>query len=114
MIAAVVNGKKVENLIVLDSTAAIPALKAAFGYELIIPVGETVQIGDTYDPDKQIFTRDGVRVYPPISDKERIAALEAQTAQLENALCEVDEANAERFAAIEDALCEIDAGSETI
>ena len=101
----------VENLIVFNNLSAIPAVKSAMGYDYLEPVDERVQIGDIYDPDKQIFTRDGVRVYPPISDKERIAALEAQTAQLENALCEVDEANAERFAAIEDALCEIDAGS---
>ena len=121
MIAAVVNTSKVENIIVLDSTAAIPAIKAAFNYEYIIPVDESVQVGDTYDPQAGIFMRDGVRIYPEISDKEKISALEtenvelnAQITQLENALCEMDEANAERMAAIEDALCEIDAGGTTV
>lgn len=41
--------------------------------------------------------------------KDALAALEA-IAALEDALCEIDEANAERFAAIENALCDIDAG----
>lgn len=41
--------------------------------------------------------------------KER-SIIEA-VAALENALCEMDEANAERMAAIEDALCEIDGGA---
>lgn len=34
----------------------------------------------------------------------------AAIAALENALCEMDEANAERMAAIENALCDLDAG----
>ncbi len=42
--------------------------------------------------------------------KQDRAALKAAVEALENALCDVDEANAERFAAIEDALCEIDMG----
>lgn len=43
--------------------------------------------------------------------QERAAAqLKAAIETLENALCEMDEANAERLAAIEDALCEIDIG----
>ncbi len=100
----------VENLIVLDGEAAIPAVKEAFGYDLLIPVNDTVRIGDVFDADKQIFLRGGVRVYPEITDKERIDELNARAAQLENALCEIDEANAERFAAIEDALCDIDMG----
>jgi len=100
----------VENLIVLDGEAAIPAIKEAFGYDFLIPVNGTVHIGDIFDADKQIFLRDGIRVYPEITDKERIDELNAQAAQFENALCEMDEANAERFAAIEDALCEIDMG----
>ena len=35
---------------------------------------------------------------------------ELYRAMMEDALCEMDEANEERIAAIEDALCEIDAG----
>ncbi len=45
------------------------------------------------------------------NEKERAEArLKAAVEALENALCELDEANAERFAAIEDALCEMDMG----
>ncbi len=45
------------------------------------------------------------------NSKERAAAqLKAAVEALENALCEMDEANAERLAAIEDALCDIDMG----
>ncbi len=45
------------------------------------------------------------------NEKEQIGArLRAAVETLENALCELDEANAERFAAIEDALCEMDMG----
>ncbi len=104
----------VENLIVLDSTAAIPAIKEAFGYDYLVPVNDKVQIGDVFDADKQIFLRDGVRVYPEITDKERIDELNTQVAQLENALCELVEAIAERLADIEDALCEIDTGGTTV
>ena len=111
--AALINNGTVENIIVIEP-AGISEFQKAVGCDYLISVDERVSVGDIYDSENGIFTRDGVRVYPPISDKERIAALEAQTAQLENALCEVDEANAERFAAIEDALCEIDAGSETV
>lgn len=94
----------VENLIVFDNLSAIPAVKSAMGYDYLEPVDERVQIGDVYDSENGIFTRDGARVYPDLSDKERIAALE-------DAMCDMDEANAERFAAIEDALCDIDAGA---
>lgn len=43
---------------------------------------------------------------PPL--KERVATLEESMASLEDALCEMDAANAEAIAAIEDALCELD------
>lgn len=89
MIAAVVNENKVENLIVLDSTAAIPTLKSAFGYEMIIPVDDSVKIGDTYDSENEIFLREGVRVYPEVSDKERITALEAAQNDTDAALIEL-------------------------
>jgi len=42
--------------------------------------------------------------------EERIAELEAINAELEDAMCEMDAATEERFAAIEDALCEMDMG----
>ncbi len=38
------------------------------------------------------------------------ARLKAAVEALENALCDLDENNAARFAAIEDALCDIDMG----
>lgn len=41
---------------------------------------------------------------------ERITELETINAELEDAMCEMDAENEERFAAIEDALCEIDMG----
>ena len=44
----------------------------------------------------------------PPTTEERIAELEATNAELEDALCEMDAMNEERFAAIEDALCEMD------
>ncbi len=45
------------------------------------------------------------------NEKERAnARLKTAVEALENALCELDEANAERLAAIEDALCDIDIG----
>lgn len=39
---------------------------------------------------------------------ERVTALEEQYAAIEDALCEMDAANAASIAAIEDALCEMD------
>ena len=40
--------------------------------------------------------------------RERVSTLEESMAFLEDALCEMDAANAEAIAAIEDALCELD------
>lgn len=108
----------VDNLIVFDTLSAIDGVKAAMGIDYLLPVdGNVVQMGDVYDPEKDIYTRNGERIYPELSEKERIDALEAeniglneQIAQLENAMCEMDEANAERMAAIENALCDLDAG----
>lgn len=42
--------------------------------------------------------------------EEHVAELDETTAALEDAICEMDEANEERMAAIEDALCEMDMG----
>lgn len=47
--------------------------------------------------------------YVPTTE-ERVTGLEDATAALEDAICEMDEANDERMAAIEDALCEMDMG----
>ena len=49
--------------------------------------------------------------YPETSKatlRERVVILEEGAAALEDALCEMDAANAEAIAAIEDALCELD------
>lgn len=42
--------------------------------------------------------------------EERVTELENTIVSLEDAICEMDEANDERMAAIEDALCEMDMG----
>ncbi len=89
-IAAVVNGGIVEGVIVIEP-CAIPAVKEAFGYERLIPVDGSVQIGDTYDADKSIFFRNGVRVYPHKTDSERIAELEQELNDVQLALCEIYE-----------------------
>ena len=81
----------VDNLIVFDSPSAIPAVKAAMGYDYLIPVDERVQIGDIYDAERDIFTRDGERVYPDLSDKERLTALETAQNDTELALIELAE-----------------------
>ena len=81
----------VDNLIVFDAPSAIPAVKAAMGYDYLLPVDERVQIGDIYDAEKDIFTRDGERVYPDLSDKERLAALETAQNDTELALIELAE-----------------------
>lgn len=81
----------VENLIVFNNLSAIPAVKSAMGYDYLEPVDERVQIGDIYDPSQDIYTRDGARVYPDLSDKERIAALETAQNDTELALIELAE-----------------------
>ena len=43
--------------------------------------------------------------------KEAEEKAQNEISVLQDALCEIDEQNAVRFAAIEDALCEIDAGA---
>lgn len=81
----------VENLIVFNNLSAIPAVKSAMGYDYLEPVDERVSVGDIYDSENGIFTRGGERVYPEITDKERIAALEAAQNDTELALIELAE-----------------------
>lgn len=81
----------VENLIVFDNLSAIPAVKAAMGYDYLIPVSEAVAVGDAYDSETGVFSRGGEHVYPEITDKERIAALEAAQNDTELALIELAE-----------------------
>lgn len=47
---------------------------------------------------------------PEPTTEERVTELENTIVSLEDAICEMDEANDERMAAIEDALCEMDMG----
>lgn len=81
----------VENLIVFNNLSAIPAVKSAMGYDYLEPVDERVSVGDIYDSENGIFTRGGELVYPEITDKERIAALEAAQNDTELALIELAE-----------------------
>lgn len=81
----------VDNLIVFDAPSAIPAVQSAMGYDYLLPVDERVQIGDIYDAEQDIFTRDGERVYPDLSDKERLTALETAQNDTELALIELAE-----------------------
>lgn len=80
---------KVQNLVVFDAPGAISAVKAAMGYEYLIPVDERVALGDIYDPERDIFTRNGERIYPDISESERIAALEEAQNDTDAALMEL-------------------------
>lgn len=95
IICAVISEKDgvctVENLIVFDNLSAIPAVKEAMGYDYLIPVSEAVAVGDAYDSETGVFSRGGERVYPEITDKERIAALEAAQNDTELALIELAE-----------------------
>ena len=88
--AAIINSGSVENIIVIEP-AGIPAFKEAVGCDYLIPVDERVSVGDIYDSENGIFTRGGERVYPEITDKERIAALEAAQNDTELALIELAE-----------------------
>ena len=49
---------------------------------------------------------------PPVPQPSDIDILKEQVTMIEDALCEMDEANEERIAAIEDALCELDKEEE--
>lgn len=86
--AALINNGVVENVIVIEPVG-IPEFQKAIGCDYLIPVSDIVQIGDTYDAEKSIFLRDGVRVYPQKTDSERITELETQISELQEALIEV-------------------------
>lgn len=80
----------VDNLIVFDTLSAIDGVRAVLGFEYLLPVeGGKVQIGDCYVPEKDVFLRDGVRVYPELSDKERLDALEQAQNDTDAALMEL-------------------------
>lgn len=88
--AAIINGGSVENIIVIEP-AGILAFQEAVGCDYLIPVSEAVSVGDAYDSETGVFSRGGERVYPEITDKERIAALEAAQNDTELALIELAE-----------------------
>lgn len=80
----------VDNLIVFNNVSAIEGVKAVMGIDYLIPVDpEKVLMGDSYDPEEDIFTRNGERVYPELSDKERLSALEQAQNDIELALIEL-------------------------
>lgn len=80
----------VDNLIVFDTLSAIDGVRAAMGFEYLLPVeGGKLQIGDCYVSEKDVFLRDGVRVYPELSDKERLDALEQAQNDTDAALMEL-------------------------
>lgn len=80
----------VDNLIVFDGLSAIDAVREAMGYDFLLPVEDgKVQIGDCYDVEKGVFMRDGERVYPELSDKERLDALEQAQNDTDAALMEL-------------------------
>ncbi len=88
--AAIINSGTVEYIIVIEP-AGIPAFQEAVGCDYLIPVSEAVAVGDAYDSETGVFSRGGERVYPEITDKERIAALEAAQNDTELALIELAE-----------------------
>lgn len=88
-LAALINNGTVENIIVIEP-AGISVFQKAVGCEYLVPVDDdSVSVGDIYDSDKGIFTRDGKRVYPDLSDKERIEVLENQLVDTQAALIEL-------------------------
>lgn len=101
-IGAVISGGIVVGLISVE-VCSIPAVKAARGYEHLIPVDRSVRVGDTYDSEKSIFLRDGVRVFPAKTDSEEIADLKNQ---LQSAITEVAELK-DQIGEIQDALVEV-------
>ncbi len=80
----------VDNLIVFNGLSAIDGVREAMGYDFLIPVEDgKVLIGDCYDAEKDVFLRDGERVYPELSDKERLDALEQAQNDTDAALIEL-------------------------
>lgn len=90
--AAMIKDGVVINLIVVD-LAGIKNLEDVLrkdgDCDFLVVVDDSVQIGDTYDEEKSVFLRDGVRIYPQKTDSERIAELEIQIGEIQDALIEV-------------------------
>lgn len=55
----------------------------------LIPVDSNVHVGDTYDEEKSIFLRDGVRIYPEKTVSEEIAELKDQIGEIQDAMIEI-------------------------
>lgn len=81
------------------------------GFVVLTIEGDTVT---NYEPNVKVWEEWRASQPEPTPSaptaEERIAELEAINAELEDAICEMDATNEERFAAIEDALCEMDMG----
>ena len=89
MRTALINNNKVENVIVANPIG-LDVLQKALGCDYLIPVDDSVNIGDNYDPDSDIFTNEnGERIYPPKTNAERISELESQLANTRAALTEL-------------------------
>ncbi len=86
--AAVINNNKIENVIMI-APAAVIAFKEAIKCEHLIPCDDTVEVGDTYDPETGIISRDGVRIFPQKTVEERIAELEQTENDTQLALIEL-------------------------
>ncbi len=94
-----ITATKVKNGVVISlivaEQAGLNTLEAAYkaddDCDILVPVDRSVQIGDTYDADKSVFLRNGVRIYPDKTDSERIAELEQELNDVQLALCEIYE-----------------------
>lgn len=85
--AAVVNNGVVENIIVIQPSV-IPNIKEKMGYEHLIPVDDSVQVGDTYDPATGIFYsgETGERVFPSKQLSETVEELQTEVAELKETI----------------------------
>jgi hypothetical protein len=90
------------NMVQTFTSAVIECGEAVFEANFSIAQKEAyngeVTVEDIEDPETEPTT------------EERVTELENTIVSLEDAICEMDEANEERMAAIEDALCEMDMG----
>lgn len=114
MTYAVKKGDFIENLIVAHASQ-VEELAAALGAELIDPSEYGLTIGDFWNGENWTRNVNGEQtvlepIVPEPTTEERVTELENTIVSLEDAICEMDEANDERMTAIEDALCEMDMG----
>lgn len=106
------NGKKPpKGYVIFRDDVDLSVFYAYNGFVTLTIEGDTVK---AYIPNVEAWEArkaEQPEPAPPVpSNEERITELETENAALEDAICEMDAANEERFAAIEDALCEMDMG----